>query len=51
MTMALMNCIKKKNNLYRKHMKTKSAATEFSYKSYKNRLVSIIRGAKKEILL
>ena len=43
----LLNCCKKKNTLYRKYLKCKSAQALQRYKLYKNNLTSLLRKAEK----
>ena len=47
-TKGLKNACKKKNKLYRDFIKLKTQAAEIKYKVYKNKLVTIIRQAKKD---
>ena len=44
----LLNSVKKKNNLYKNYLKTKSEAQLSKYKIYKNKLQLIIRNAEKQ---
>lgn len=44
----LQNACKKKNNLYRDFIKTRSKEAEIRYKVYKNKLTTIMRQAKKD---
>ena len=48
LTSSILNSIKKKNNLYRNYIKTKSPTLKANYIKYKNKLVSIIRLAEKQ---
>ena len=41
LTSSILNSIKKKNNLYRNYIKTKSPTLKTNYIEYKNKLVSI----------
>ena len=47
LTKSLIKCIKKKNYLYSKYRKKHSHSNEVIYKTYRNRLTHILRGAKK----
>ena len=46
-TKGLQNACKKKNNLYVKYLKTKSTEDITRYKTYKNKLTSILRICEK----
>lgn len=48
MTSGLKNACKKKNILYKRFLKSRSEVAEVSYKSYKNKLTSILRQCEKE---
>ena len=50
-TKGLQNACKKKNNLYVKYLKTKSTEDITRYKTYKNKLTSILRICEKCILM
>lgn len=47
-TKGLVNACKKKNKLYSDYIKLRTKTAEMKYKVYKNRLVLILRKAKKE---
>jgi hypothetical protein len=47
LTSSILNSIKKKNNLYKKLLKSKSPELKTKYLKYKNKLVSVIRMAEK----
>ena len=44
----LLNCIRKKNNLYKTYLNNKSQLLLEKYKKYKNKLTSILRQAEKD---
>lgn len=46
-TRGLRNACKKKNNLYRKFLKYRTKEAELKYKTYKNKLTTIMRESKK----
>ena len=48
MTKGLENACKKKNTLYKLYMKNRTKEAESRYKTYKNKLMSIIRHKKKD---
>lgn len=48
MTNGLLNACKKKNVLYRNYIKKRSPQTEAKYKTYKNKLTTVLRKCKKE---
>ena len=48
MTSRLKNACKKKNILYKRFLKSRSEVAEIRYKSYKNKLTSILRQCEKE---
>ena len=48
MTSGLKNACKKKNILYKRFLKSRSGVAEVRYKSYKNKLTSILRQCEKE---
>ena len=47
MSKGLLNACKKKNNLYRNFVLKRTAKSETKYKSYKNKLTSILRLSEK----
>ena len=48
MTSGLKNACKKKNILYKRFLKSRSEVAEVRYKSYKNKLTSILRQCEKD---
>ena len=47
-TKGIEDACKKKNNLYKRYIKQRTKDAEIKYKSYKNKLVNIIRTSKKD---
>lgn len=47
LTKGLINACKKKNNLYKSFIKYRNKQAEIKYKTYKNKLISILRSAEK----
>ena len=47
-TKSILNCIRKKNEMYKKYIKTRTKENEIKYKKYINNLVSLLRTAEKQ---
>ena len=47
-TKAIKNSIARKNSLYKIHLKSRTDKSESKYKTYKNKLTSVLRKAEKE---